>query len=377
MAKDYYKTLGVGKDATKEEIKKAYKKLAKQHHPDMNKSSDAGEKFKEINEAAAVLGDDEKRKQYDQFGTADFSGFSSQAGGFDPSDFARGADFSFNFDDIFDQFFSGGFSSSGRRRKSHARRGSDLLANIEITLEDAAFGAEKELFIPRNETCAKCSGTGAESKSDIKTCEKCEGSGSIRQQRRTPFGIFVTSSTCNVCGGEGKIIKNFCSMCDGNGVVRKERKIKVKIPEGIEDSMRLRVSGEGEAGENGGPSGDLYVEIKISEHDLFERQGNDLLIDVPISFVMACVGGEISTPTLDGKKAKISIPAGTQTNTIFSLRGKGFPSLKGHGIGDQRVKVIIQTPQKLTSRQKDLLMQFAKLGGDKIEDEKGFFSKLF
>ena len=366
MAKDYYKILGVGKNATKEEIKKAYKQLAKKYHPDMNKAADAESKFKEINEAAAALGDDEKRQQYDQYGTADFSGMGA---GPDVSDFMRGADFSFDFGDIFERFFGGGGGGSRQRRS----KGSDLLYQMEITLEEVVFGVEKEILVPRKELCDSCKGSGARSARDIETCSVCHGRGVATQMRRTPIGIFQTSGPCRECGGDGKIIKASCEACDGEGLVKKTRKIKVAIPKGIAEGMRLRVSGEGESGPTG-QHGDLYVGIRVAAHEFFERQEDDVYVEIPICFVQAVFGGEAEVPTLYGR-VNMKIPAGTQTHTLFNLKGKGMPILRTDDTGDQKVRVIVQTPQKLTKKQKDLLQKFAADGGDAVE-EKSFFSRL-
>ncbi|MBI1970767.1 molecular chaperone DnaJ [Candidatus Woesearchaeota archaeon] len=373
MTKDYYGTLGVNKTASKEEIKKAYKKLAKKYHPDLNKSPDAEQKFKEVNEAAAVLGDEQKRQQYDQYGTTDFEG-AGGTGGFDYSDFMRGADFTFDFGDIFDQFFGGGLGRRARGGRRGASRGSDLLYNLEITLEEAAFGVEKTILVPRLEPCEKCQGSGAKEGSGMETCDSCHGRGMLQQTRKTPFGIFATTSTCRSCGGEGKIIKEPCEYCDSSGLVKQTRKISIKIPPGIENGTRLRNTGAGEAGERGGPTGDLYIQLHIKPHELFERHDHDLYTEVPISFVQACLGGDVKVPILDGKQATLAIPETTQTNTIFRMKGKGISSAYGHG--DLMVRVVIQTPDKLTKQQKDLLRGFAKEGGDKIIPQKGFFSKL-
>lgn len=366
MAKDYYKILGVGKEATKEEIKKAYKQLAKKYHPDMNKAADAEQKFKEINEAAAVLGDDQKRQQYDQFGTADFGGQ-----GFNYSDFMRGADFSFDFGDIFERFFGGGGGFGGSRQRRS--KGSDLLYPLEITLEEVAFGVEKEILVPRKELCDHCKGSGARSAKDVETCSVCHGRGYATQIRRTPIGMFQTSGTCGECGGDGKIIKESCEACDGEGLVKKTRKITVAIPKGVSDGMRLRVSGEGESGPSG-QHGDLYVGIRVKQHELFERRDDDIYTEVPISFVQAVFGGDAEVPTLYGR-VKMKIPSGTQTNTLFNLRDKGLPVFRSSSTGDQKVRVIVQTPEKLTKKQKELLLKFAKEGGDAVE-EKSFFSRL-
>jgi len=365
MTKDYYKILGISKEATKEEIKKAYKKLAKKYHPDLNKEQGSAEKFKEINEAAAILGDDQKRQQYDQFGSAE-SPFGKN--GFDFGNF--GFDFSqggFDFGDIFDQLFGG----SSRRRRYQPRKGNDLLYELEIDLEDAAFGAKKEISIPRLEKCEKCEGSGAKSSSDIVTCPDCDGTGYIKQERRTPFGYFSTTTACRKCRGSGEYIKEECPECDGTGLVKKTRKIEIDIPKGVQDSTRLRIQGEGEAGEKGAPQGNLYVEISINPHKIFERQDDDLYLEVPISFVQASLGSEIQVPTLDGK-AKLKIPAGTQTHTLFRMRGKGMPHLHNPGHGNQIVRVIVDTPQKLSKKQKDLLKEFAKSSKDK-----GLFKKVF
>lgn len=375
--KDYYKLLGVSKNASKEEIKKAYKQLAKKYHPDMNKDSGATEKFKEINEAASVLGDDQKRQHYDQFGTAE-PGLGGE-GGADFSEFMRragmggmGGGFTFDFGDIFDQVFGGG---GHRRGSSRQRRGADLLSELSISLEDVAVGAEKEIAINRQETCDKCKGSGALLKSDIESCGTCNGSGYVQHTRRTPFGLFQTTGSCRDCGGEGKVIKNPCVACDGAGMETKQRRIKVKIPKGIEHGMRLRLTGEGEAGEKGGPHGDLYVQMYIEPHDVFERRGNDLYTEVPISFTQTVFGDEVTVPTLDGK-AKIKIPAGTQTHTLFKLRSKGLPFLDGSAHGDEKVRVIVQVPTDLTAKQKKALREYAEAGGDKVQEEKSFLSRL-
>lgn len=363
--KDYYKILGVDRNASKEEIKKAYKKLAKKYHPDINKEEGSSEKFKEINEAASVLGDDQKRQQYDQFGSEGMK-YSSDMGGFDYSDFMGG---SFDFGDIFDTFFGGGGDFFGGRRRGGPQRGADLRFDLEITLEDAAFGVKKDIIVPKLDTCEKCGGTGAESASDVKTCDACHGTGAQRTTRRTPFGVFATTSPCRECGGTGQRIRNPCHMCEGEGRVRKNKKVHVKIPEGVEEGMRLRVTGEGEAGEKGAPSGDLYVVLHIKKHDLFEREGNDIVLEVPISYAQAALGDEIEVPKLKGK-VKIKIPPGTQTGTVFRLKGQGIPYLHRYGTGDQLVKVYVEVPEKLSKKQKEQLREFDKSLGKK---KKGFF----
>ena len=366
--KDYYKILGVDRNSTKEEIKKAYKNLAKKYHPDLNKSPDASEKFKEINEAAAVLADDQKRTQYDQYGTTadQFRGFE----GFDFSDFMSDVGSNFDFDSIFESFF-GGRSPFGSRRRTH-RRGADLRYDMEIALEEAFTGTVKHIVVPRLEQCTKCHGSGAESESDIVNCPNCNGSGMQRRTQRTPFGIFSTTTTCGKCHGQGKYIKNECAVCDGTGVVKKTRKLEIKIPAGAEEGTNLRVTGEGEAGEKGAEPGDLYIIIHVKEHEIFERHGDDIYAKIKIPFAVAALGGEIEVPTLDGN-AKLKIPAGTQSSTIFRMRDKGVPYLHGHGQGNQNVEVIIEVPEKLSKKQKELLKEFEK----ETKDKKGFFNWMF
>ena len=363
--KDYYKILGVPKNATKEDIKAAYKKLAKQYHPDLNKSQGAAEKFKEINEAAAVLGDDSKRAQYDQFGTAGEQ-FQGGFSGFDFSDFMSNiGGFGMDFDRIFENFFGGGTRT--RRRQ----RGSDLRYDLEIELEDAAFGAAKTINVPRLEECEKCNGTGAEDKSDIINCPECSGRGVTTRTQRTPFGLFSTTTTCRKCRGEGKYIKNECSQCDGRGVTQKTRKIEIKIPAGATDGTNLRIQGEGEAGEKGVSAGDLYIVIHVKPNKIFERHGNDVYIKVPVPFAIAALGSSIEVPTLKGK-ASLKIPTGTQSNTVFRMKGLGIPDLHSHHIGDQNVEVFITVPEKLTKKQKQLLEEFEKESG-----KKGLFKGMF
>ncbi len=366
--KDYYKILGVGKNSSKEEIKSAYKKLAKQYHPDLNKNSDATEKFKEINEAAAILGDEQKKAQYDQYGAAgeQFSGGGFQQG-FDFSDFMSDiGGMGFDFDNIFENFFGG-----GRQRTRRRQRGSDLRYDMEIELEDAAFGAEKTISIPRLEECEKCRGTGAESKSDIVTCDECSGRGVSTRTQRTPFGLFSTTSPCRKCRGQGKYIKKECPQCDGKGVVRKTRKIEIKIPQGAVDGTNLRVQGEGEAGEKGTSSGDLYIVIRVKPHRIFERHESDVYIKVPVSFTIAALGSSIDIPTLKGK-ASLKIPRGTQSGTVFRMKGLGIPDLHNRHIGDENVEVYITVPEKLTAKQKKLLEDFEKENG-----KKGFLKDIF
>ena len=359
--KDYYKVLGVSRNATKDEIKAAYKKLAKQYHPDLNKDKDAAEKFKEINEAAAVLADDSKKSQYDQFGTA---GEQFQGGGFSGFDFS---DFmsetsGFDFDSIFENFFGG--SQRARRRQ----RGSDLRYDLEIELEDSAFGATKTISVPRLEECGRCNGTGAESKSEIITCDECNSRGVTTRTQRTPFGLFSTTTTCRKCRGQGKYIKKECPECDGKGVIKKTRKIEIKIPAGATDGTNLRVQGEGEAGEKGTSPGDLYIVIHVKPHKIFIREGNDIYLKAHVPFTTAALGSSIEVPTLNGK-ASLKIPEGTQSNTIFRMKGLGVPDLHSHHVGDEKVEVIISVPEKLTKKQKQLLEEFEK----ESKSKKGLF----
>lgn len=349
MAKDYYEVLGVGKDATKDEIKKAYKSLAKKYHPDLNKEdSDAEHKFKEINEAASVLGDENKRKQYDQFGTTaeGMGGFS----GFDFSDFVRGG--SFDFGSIFDTFFGGGFG--GARGPP---RGSNLGFALDIELKEAAFGTTKKIIVPKLDKCDKCDGEGTQSSSGIEECSDCHGSGIQRHERRTPFGYFATTSTCRRCGGRGEIITKPCPECHGEGRMEVRKQINIKIPAGVDDGTKIRVTGEGEAGPAGSTAGDLFVHINVEPHEIFERHGDDIHLNVPISYGQAALGTELEVPTLEGK-AKLKIPAGTQTGTVFRMRNHGIKHLGGFGTGSQNVHVVVKTPESLTKKQKELLRQF-------------------
>jgi len=370
MPKDYYKILGVDRNASREEIKRAYKKLAKKYHPDRYQDEaqkkEAEAKFKEINEAAAVLGDEQKRAKYDRFGTAQGVNFSD----FNFRDFGFNMGEEFDFGDIFDMFFGGGFSRS--RRRSY--RGSDLRFNLELSLNEVAEGVEKTIILPRHETCDKCNGKGAEHDSDIITCHKCGGNGRTTSARRTPFGLFQTTSTCDACHGEGKAIKKPCPKCRGEGRIQNNSRIKVKIPAGVEEGTRLRISGEGEAGEKGGPPGDLYVIIHIKPHKWFQRKGDDLYCEIPISFAQAALGDIVEVPTLKSK-TRLKIPSGTQTHTLFKLKNRGIPHLNSYGRGDQLVRVIVETPTKLSKKQKSLLEEFDKVSGEK--PLKNFFRNLF
>lgn len=355
MAKDYYETLGVPRAATKEEIKKAYKRLAKKFHPDLNKEKDATEKFKEINEAASVLADEKKRAQYDRFGTA-AEGFGAGNAGFGFRDFSTASDFGFDFGDIFDQFFSG-FGETGHRRAP--RRGSDLRFDLEITLEEAAEGAKKAIELSRMDVCSRCDGTGAESKSDFAVCDECDGTGVVRKTRRMPFGMFTTTANCAKCRGTGRYIKKKCPECKGEGRVERKRRIEINIPAGVDTGSRLRLAGEGEAGEQGSRTGNLYVVVRVKPHDIFEREGSDISTEIDVPFSVAALGGEVDVPTLAGK-AKLRIPAGTQSSSIFVMHGKGMPDIESGHRGDENIKVSVAVPKNLTRRQKELLKDFAE-----------------
>jgi molecular chaperone DnaJ len=371
MAKrDYYEVLGVGRDASPEDIKKAYRKLARQYHPDANADNkDAAEaKFKEISEAYAVLSDAEKRASYDQFGHAgaDGQGF----GGFGAGGFG-GADFG-GIGDIFDMFFGG----MGRQRTG-PQKGNDLRVNLEVSFKDAAFGLEKDIQVPRTEACDTCGGNGAAPGSHPKQCGVCHGSGQVQYASNTPFGRIVQSRTCESCHGKGTIIERPCPTCRGTGQVRKTKTIHVKIPAGVDEGSRLRLTGEGEAGSKGGPPGDLYVYILVRPHKFFRREGNEVVCDMDISFAQASLGDFIEVPTLDGN-ADLKIPEGTQTGTIFRIKGKGIPYLNGNGRGDQHVRLKVVTPTKLNEKQKELLREFAKLSGEKPPKgaDKNIFEKM-
>jgi molecular chaperone DnaJ len=353
-AKDYYKVLGVEKSASIDEIKSAYKKLAKKYHPDLNKDADAAEKFKEINEAAAVLGDEQKRQQYDQFGTT-----GQQFGGFDPRDFQG-----FDINDIFENVFSN-FGFGGFRAQTRTRQGKDLIARISVTLEEVSEGTTREIPAKRYVKCEDCDGAGGKG---VKTCSECNGSGTVRIQKKTPFGVFVTQTGCRTCDGAGQQIEEICPTCGGDGRVISKEPVTVKIPPGVETGTRLRVQGEGEAGAFGGPSGDLYVLVEVEDHDTFKRDGSDLRITVPVSFVTACLGGEIEIPTLHGAK-ELKIPAGAQNGAEEVLDGEGLPHLGSKKKGDLYVKISIEVPKKLSKKQKELLEEFEKEGKKKF----GFF----
>ena len=371
--RDYYEVLGVGKSADEKEIKKAYRKLAMQYHPDRNPDNkEAEEKFKEINEAYEVLSDETKRRNYDQFGHEGVNrqGFGGQGfgGGFGSGGFED------IFGDIFGDMFGGGFGGSGRQRRRGPERGADIRQNITIDFEEAAFGKKASIKINRSEECDKCSGTGSKPGTSKKTCPTCNGAGEVRTVQRTPFGNIASSRPCGTCGGEGEIIESPCDKCHGTGSTRKVKTIEVDIPAGIDDGQMIKLAGQGEVGTKGGPRGDLYIVVNIRNHSLFTRDGYDVYLEMPISFSQVALGGEIEVPTLDGKVV-YNVPAGTQTGTVFRLREKGIKKLRGNTRGDQYVKVVVETPKNLTDRQKELLRELAKESGDEVHEKKRSFGQ--
>ncbi|MGG3450947.1 molecular chaperone DnaJ [Domibacillus aminovorans] len=364
--RDYYDVLGIEKSASKDEIKKAYRKLSKKFHPDINKEPGADEKFKEITEAYEVLSDESKKAQYDQFGHA-----GPNQGGFNGGGGFGG--FGGGFDDIFSTFFGGG---GGRRRDPNApRQGDDLQYTMTVTFEEAVFGVEKDITIPREEECTTCDGSGAKPGTSRETCSHCAGAGQVNVEQSTPFGRVVNRRTCPHCSGTGKIIKEKCTKCAGNGRITKNKKINVKVPAGIDEGQQIRLTGQGEAGVNGGPAGDLYIVFRVMQHELFERDGDDIYCEMPVTFVQASLGDEIEVPTIQGK-VKLKIPAGTQSGTTFRLRGKGVANVRGYGTGDQHVHVKVITPIKLSEKQKHLLREFAEVSGEQLSEEDGFFDKV-
>ncbi|MEG0284177.1 MAG: molecular chaperone DnaJ [Erysipelotrichales bacterium] len=367
MAKrDYYEVLGISKGADESEIKKAYRKMAKKYHPDANDSPDAEEKFKEIQEAYEVLGDTTKKSTYDRYGHSAFdqngsSGFGGAQGfgGFE------------DLSDIFGSFFGGGFGGSRQSRANMPMQGDDKFLVLTIDFMEAAHGVEKEIEILFDEECDHCHGSGAESKDDIETCPTCNGSGTINEQVRTAFGAMMQQSVCPTCNGSGKSIKNKCHKCHGEGSIKKKIKVDLKVPAGINTGQQLRVSGKGEKGSNGGPYGDLYVEINITPHDFFTREGNDVFLTIPISYSDAALGTKVDVPTVHGE-VELSIPEGTQAKTKFRLKQKGIKDIRGRGQGNQYVIVDIITPTKLSKDEKRLFEELKELeqnDGDTLFDK--------
>jgi molecular chaperone DnaJ len=365
--RDYYEVLGVPRGAGEDDLKKAYRRLAIQFHPDRNPGDKhAEENFKELNEAYQILSDPERRAQYDRYGHAAFQG--AQGGGFSGFDFTQG------FEEVFSDIFGDFFGTGRGRSRSRTRRGDDLRYDLEIEFEEAASGAEKVVKFQRLANCDACDGSRARGGAGgVRTCPNCRGTGQVRTQQ----GFFSIATTCGQCRGEGSIIADPCPKCQGQGRIRKPQSISVKIPAGVDNGSRLKLRSEGEAGFAGGPQGDLYVVIHVREHSMFARQDNDVVIEVPVSFPQAALGAEIEVPTLEGK-VKLKIPSATQSGKIFRLKGKGIVDLHGYGRGDQLVKILIETPRRLTARQRELLEEFAKLSGEDVNHPmaKGFVDKL-
>ena len=363
--RDYYEVLGLQKGASDDEIKKAYRRLAKENHPDLHPGDKAcEERFKEIGEAYEVLSDPEKKERYDQYGHAAFdpnSGFGG--GGFGFGDFG-------DLGDILGNIFGGGFGFGGSSARSRTapQKGESLRVRMSISFEEAAFGCTKEINVPRIEDCEDCGGTGCKPGTTPESCPDCGGTGEVRVQQRTPFGVMASTTACRRFGGTGRLVKDPCPGCGGKGKVRRQRTISVNIPAGIDDGQTISLRGQGHAGLNGGPSGDLLITVSVKAHALFERDGSSVLLEMPISFVQAALGAEVEVPTLDGK-VKLTIPEGTQTGSTFRMRGKGIPYLNSSARGDQFVTVNIETPKNLTKEQKELLRQFGEAtgGGDGVK----------
>lgn len=371
--RDYYEVLGVEKNAAEAEIKKAYRRLAAKYHPDVNHEAGAEEKFKEINEAYEVLSDADKKARYDQFGFA----------GVDPNFNAGGNPFGGGFGgfsgfgdlgDIFGDFFGGGASRS--RSASSPRKGENVVVQVDLSFEEAAFGTKKEVNVGRIETCDRCGGSGASDGTQPETCDRCRGTGQVSVTQNFMGMTMQSTAACPKCGGKGRIIRTPCARCKGKGKVRRNQKIMVDIPAGVDDGQSVRISGQGSAGSNGGPNGDLLVAVTIRKHALFERDGANVLCEMPISFTQAACGAEIEVPTLDGK-VRYNIPEGTQTGTTFRLRGKGIPYVGYKNRGDQYVTVVVETPTQLTREQKELLRKFEEAAGESATPKrKSFFEKL-
>ena len=372
MAKrDYYEVLGVSKGAGADEIKKAYRSKAKELHPDRNKDNPTAEaQFKEVNEAYEVLKDADKKAAYDRFGHAAFEG--GMGGGGPRGGAYQGGDFASAFSDVFDDLFGDFMGNRGGGARSRATRGSDLRYNLRISLEDAYKGLQKTIKVPTSVTCDTCDGSGSEAGAEPQTCPTCSGMGKVRAQQ----GFFTVERTCPTCGGLGQIIKNPCKTCGGAGRTQKDRSLSVNIPAGVETGTRIRLAGEGEAGLRGGPTGDLYIFIEVTEHPIFKRDGINLFCRVPVRMTDAALGGDIEVPTIDGGRSRVKVPEGSQSGRQMRLRGKGMPMLRGAGSGDMFIELAVETPVNLTSRQKELLREFADLSEENHPEGKDFFSKV-
>lgn len=366
--RDYYEVLGIKKGASDDEIKKAYRKLAKQYHPDLNGGDATAEaRFKEVNEANDVLSDSQKRGRYDQFGHAGVDpSYGGGGGGY------GGFDMDIDLSDLFGSFFGGG--GGGGARRNGPRRGEDMRCNLQLTFEEAAFGCEKEINLNKMVSCTSCSGTGAESSSGVETCRECQGQGQVRVQRGMGGMAFTSTVTCPRCQGKGQIIKNPCKICGGNGLVKNQKKVSVNIPAGIDDGQAVSLRGEGNAGKNGGPAGNLIVAVKIMPSGIFKREGTAVLFKQVVSFTQATLGCELEIPTIDGP-VKYNIPAGTQSGTTFRLKGKGIAELRSKTRGDQFVTVQVEVPTSLNAAQKEALLAFATTMGEDSEGGKGIFNK--
>lgn len=370
--RDYYEILGVARNADKDAIKKAFRRLAQQYHPDVNKSPEAEARFKEMNEAYQVLSDDQKRAVYDRYGHAGLQG----AGG-GANDMGGFGDLGSIFEEIFGGFGRTGGGGTNRRQP---RRGADLRADIRLSFEEAAFGAERELEIPRMEACDRCKGVGAEPPTQTVACHTCNGTGEVKRRQQSPlFGTVITATTCSTCNGTGEVIPSPCAKCNGRKYIRVTRKLNVKIPPGVDEGTRIRLVGEGEAGQMGGPPGNLYVVVAVDPHQIFVRNQADLLLELPINVAQAALGAAIRIPTLDGGQEELEIPAGTQTGAQFRKRGLGVPHLQRAGRGDMLINVRVVVPTKLSAEQKEIFRQLSKSFGDGPagEQSKGFFDRLF
>jgi molecular chaperone DnaJ len=375
MAKrDYYDVLGVARGASSEELKKAYRQKAKELHPDRNSDNPNAEaQFKEVNEAYDVLKDADKKAAYDRFGHAAFDGGMGGGGARGPQGFGGGnADFASAFSDVFEDLFGDFMGGRGGGGRSRAQRGSDLRYNLRVSLEEAYQGVQKTINVPSSVSCDTCRGSGAEGGAEPVTCPTCSGMGKVRAQQ----GFFTVERTCPTCNGMGQIVKNPCRSCGGAGRIEKERSLSVNIPAGVETGTRIRLAGEGEAGLRGGPSGDLYIFIEVREHPIFQRDGVNLFCRVPISITTAALGGEVEVPTIDGGRSRVKVPVGAQTGKQMRLRSKGMPALRGAGIGDMVLELAVETPVNLTSRQREILIEFEKLSEENNPEGKSFFSKV-
>lgn len=380
QSKDYYEILGVSKDATDDEIKRAFRKMAKKYHPDANageNKKEAENKFKEVNEAYSVLSDKTKREQYDRFGPGfEQAGFGGGAygnyGGFDFTGFGSGMGIDIDLDDILGSVFGGGFGGFSSAKKNGPIKGSDLRYNMVINFEEAAFGTQKEITVSRNEQCDVCKGNRAKPGTSAVTCDKCGGKGKVQVTQNTIMGSFATVKTCDKCGGEGKFIPNPCDKCSGTGTIKKTRKISISIPAGIDNGQAISLRGQGDVGKRGGPNGDLFVVVNVTPHKIFKRKGYDIYCDLKVPFYKMVLGGKIKVPTLEDE-IEFAIPDGTQAGTKFKLKEKGIPNVHSKGRGNLEFTVNVDIPKKLTDRQREILSEFASIDGEEVNKKRGFF----